>query len=73
MLSDSELVNAVLLVYANKQDLPNAMPPGEVSDKLKLNTLNNRKWQVQGTSATRGDGLDEGLDWLSNTYKISKF
>jgi hypothetical protein len=23
-----------------------------------------RKWHVQGTIATKGDGLYEGLDWL---------
>merc|ERR1712231_9142 len=33
MLNDDELREAVLLVFANKQDLPNAMSASEVTDK----------------------------------------
>ena len=33
MLSEDELREAVVLVFANKQDLPNAMPAAEVTDK----------------------------------------
>jgi ADP-ribosylation factor 1/2 len=31
--------------------------------------MKGRRWHVQGTIATRGDGLYEGLDWLSGTLK----
>ena len=58
------LRDAILLVYANKQDLPNAIRPQELGNRLRLNTITNRAWQVQGTCATTGDGLYEGLDWL---------
>lgn len=34
--------DAVLLVFANKQDLPNAMNASELTDKLGLNQLRNR-------------------------------
>ncbi|KAH0787916.1 ADP-ribosylation factor [Histomonas meleagridis] len=64
LLEEDELRNSVLLVYANKQDLPNAIKPMELGNRLKLNTITNRPWQVQGTCATTGDGLYEGLDWL---------
>ncbi|CAI9619063.1 unnamed protein product, partial [Staurois parvus] len=66
MLSEDELREAVLLVFANKQDLPNAMAISEMTDKLTLQTLRNRIWYVQATCATQGTGLYEGLDWLSN-------
>ncbi|VDP40997.1 unnamed protein product [Soboliphyme baturini] len=66
MLSEDELRDAVLLIFANKQDLPNAMNPAELTDKLGLNQLRNRKWYIQAACATQGDGLYEGLDWLSN-------
>jgi len=66
MLEEDELRDAVLLVFANKQDLPNAMSPGELTDKLGLNTLRNRRWYIQSTCATQGTGLYEGLDWLSS-------
>jgi len=55
-----------LLVFANKQDLPNAMNAAELTDKLGLHNMRNRQWYIQATCATQGHGLYEGLDWLSN-------
>ena len=66
MLGEDELRDAALLVFANKRDLPNAMSVAEVTDKLGLHSLSNRKWYIQATCATSGEGLYEGLDWLSN-------
>jgi len=66
MLNEDELRDAAVLVFANKQDLPNAMSVAEVTDKLGLHQLRSRKWYIQSTCATSGDGLYEGLDWLSN-------
>eukprot|EP00252_Welwitschia_mirabilis_P021810 TRINITY_DN5708_c0_g1_i1.p1 TRINITY_DN5708_c0_g1~~TRINITY_DN5708_c0_g1_i1.p1 ORF type:complete len:182 (+),score=32.39 TRINITY_DN5708_c0_g1_i1:163-708(+) len=66
MLNEDELRNAVLLVFANKQDLPNAMSAAEVTDKLGLHSLRQRHWYIQSACATSGEGLYEGLDWLSN-------
>jgi ADP-ribosylation factor protein 1 len=97
MLNEDELREAVLLVFANKQDLPNAMNAAEITDKLGLHSLRQRGWYIQvraplaachargggaqswmltvrastsrsqSTCATTGDGLYEGLDWLSNS------
>ncbi|KAG5897498.1 hypothetical protein JTB14_031120 [Gonioctena quinquepunctata] len=66
MLGELDLKDTILLVFANKQDLPNSMSTAELTDKLKLNTLKNRNWFIQATCATQGNGLYEGLDWLSN-------
>ena len=65
LLREDELRESVLLVLANKQDLPNAMSLTQISQRLGLNHIQNRKWFVQAASATSGDGLYEGLDWLS--------
>ncbi|XP_029634838.1 ADP-ribosylation factor 4 [Octopus sinensis] len=65
MLSEEELRDAVLLVFANKQDLPNAMSVSEIKQALKLESL-AKKWFIQSTCATQGSGLYEGLDWLSS-------
>ena len=65
MLVDEGLKETVLLVLANKQDLPGAMSIPEVTDKLGLHTIKERKWFIQATCAYRGDGLLEGFDWLS--------
>ena len=63
---------AILLVFANKQDLPNAMNAAEITDKLGLHSLRQRNWYIQSTCATTGDGLYEGLDWLSTSLKGKK-
>merc|ERR1719174_3527426 len=72
MLAEDELRDAVLLVFANKQDLPNAMTAAEITDKLNLHSLRNRNWYIQATCATNGEGLYEGLDWLSSSLKGSQ-
>ena len=66
MLDEDELRDAVVLVFANKQDLPNALSTSELVDKLGINSLKNRHWYIQATCATQGSGIYEGLDWLSD-------
>ncbi|GMQ00988.1 hypothetical protein CsSME_00047809 [Camellia sinensis var. sinensis] len=66
ILSEGELRDATVLVFANKQDLPHAMCVSEIADKLGLHLLGQRRWYIQGTSARSGQGLYEGLDWLSS-------
>ena len=65
MLTEEDLKDAVILVFANKQDLPGCMTTPEVTDKLGLHTIRGRTWFIQATCAPSGDGLYEGLDWLS--------
>merc|ERR1712196_320906 len=72
ILNDDEMKDAALLVLANKQDLPNAMTAAEVTDKLGLYSMRNRKWFIQSACATTGDGLYEGLDWMSRTLSSKK-
>lgn len=62
MLNEDELRDSILLVFANKQDLPNAMTAAEMTDKLGLHGLRHRQWYIQACCATTGDGLYEGLD-----------
>lgn len=66
VLSDEELSEAAVLVFANKQDLPNAVPPAEMVDKLGLREIQH-KWYIQACCAPTSEGLYEGLDWLSST------
>ena len=66
MLEEEELKGVTLLVFANKQDLPQAMTAAEVSEGLGLTNIRNRQWAIFQTSALRGSGIIEGLDWLCN-------
>lgn len=72
MLSEEELKNASLLVFANKQDVPGALTPAQVSEQLDLASLKDRQWTIFKASALTGDGLTEGLDWLVNSVSQKK-
>lgn len=65
LLNEDDLRDAPILVFANKQDLPNALSVDEVTQRLKLNQIRSHKWYVQASSAQSGDGIYEGLDWLA--------
>ena len=47
------------------------MSVAEVAEKLALHTIKGRDWNIQGTCALTGDGLYDGLEWLSkNAGKV---
>merc|ERR1712210_397653 len=69
MLEEEELKKAILLVFANKQDMEGAMSPTEVAKELGLAALRERKWQIFKTSAVKGTGLDEAMEWLVEALK----
>lgn len=69
IIDDPLMRNSAVLVFANKQDLPNCLSPAEVCEAMGLLQMKGRKWHVQSTVATRGEGLYEGLDWLATTLK----
>lgn len=60
------LYHVPFLIFANKQDLPNALSVSQCTEQLQIPSLMARHWKVQSCSATRGEGLYEGLDWLRN-------
>lgn len=66
ILNCAQLNGAPILVYANKQDLPNALSSREIANRLSLHDLNARHlWFVQPSSALLGEGLQDGLQALS--------
>jgi len=67
-LSDDELRDAAVLIYANKQDVPGAMVEAEVADRLDLHSIRNRQCFIQASSAMTGDGLYEGFDWMTSAF-----
>eukprot|EP01084_Bolivina_argentea_P251800 422466_1 len=75
ILCEQELRELPLLILANKQDLPAAMGVSEITDKLGLNEIKDRRWYIQGTAACTCDGLYEGFDWVGSTVgsEISRF
>jgi ADP-ribosylation factor-like protein 5B len=64
MVEHDHLRKAVILVFANKQDLNQAMTPTDISNALSLCNLKERPWHIQGCCALTGQGLEEGMNWL---------
>ena len=60
------MVHSSVLVFANKQDMKGCLTPAEVCEALGMPQLKGRRWHVQAAVATKGEGLYEGLDWLSD-------
>ncbi|VDN93818.1 unnamed protein product [Brugia pahangi] len=65
MLEEEELKSAVLMVLANKQDIPNSLSLADVHRSLGLDALRTRTFQIFKTSATKGEGLDEAMEWYA--------
>ncbi|XP_014290025.1 ADP-ribosylation factor-like protein 3 isoform X2 [Halyomorpha halys] len=65
LLVEDQLHAVPVLVYANKQDLATAATAAEVAQSLALQTIKDRQWQIQSCSATSGDGIKEGIEWIA--------
>ena len=63
LMSEEELIDAPLLIFANKQDSNGCMSVAEITEKLDLHKLKKREWFIQGSSGLTGYGLQEGLNW----------
>ncbi|XP_074660280.1 ADP-ribosylation factor-like protein 1 [Tubulanus polymorphus] len=72
MLEEDELKKAILVVLANKQDLQGAMTASEVANSLGLPAIKNRRYQIFKTSALKGEGLDDAMEWLSTAITSQK-
>jgi len=65
---EPELRGAIILILANKQDLPGALSVEEISARLSFDTAYpDRVIHIQGCSAVTREGIMEGLDWLHDT------
>lgn len=69
IIEEEELKNAVVCVFANKQDMPEALSTAEIAESLGLSSIVDKKWTIIATSALRGDGLKEGFEWISDSIK----
>lgn len=69
LLEEEKLAAVPILVFANKQDLVQAAPAQEIADKLQLNKIRGRAWRIQGCSALSGEGIEDGIEWISQTLK----
>ena len=71
LLQAEEMKESLLLVLANKQDLAGALDIKSMAQQLNLNQMCSNPWYIQPCVATTGQGLYEGLDWLSSALQKS--
>lgn len=64
LLVEERLAGATLLVFANKQDLPGALPAEKIRELLDLDSIKTHHWLILGCSAVTGDNLLKGIDWI---------
>jgi len=64
LLCEEKLVGVPILVYANKQDLIGSATSAQIAEGLSLHTIKDRVWQIQACSATSGEGVRDGMEWV---------
>ena len=63
ILREEELKEIVLLIFANKSDLPNCMNVVEITEKLELMNM-KIKWFIKSSNFLTSQGIEEGLEWM---------
>eukprot|EP01091_Cochliopodium_minus_P009713 TRINITY_DN244_c1_g1_i1.p1 TRINITY_DN244_c1_g1~~TRINITY_DN244_c1_g1_i1.p1 ORF type:complete len:182 (+),score=46.38 TRINITY_DN244_c1_g1_i1:66-611(+) len=71
LMDSPELSKAAFLIFANKQDLPNAAKKDEIAKLFELEKLKN-PWHIQGASALKGEGIEEGFDYIAKIFEESR-
>ena len=56
LLEEDQLAGVPILVFANKQDLINALPADEIEEMLCLSQIADRAWNIAACSATEQEG-----------------
>ncbi|KAB7507761.1 E3 ubiquitin-protein ligase TRIM23 [Armadillidium nasatum] len=66
LMTEKELKDASLLIFANKSGDPNALATSTLTETLGLQKLClGRSWHLHPCDAQSGLGLQQGLDWLA--------
>ena len=73
LLKNEMLKDAVILIFANKQDLSGSKNINEIINIYNLSEIKDHIWHIQPCSAHTGEGLITGIKWLSDqlVYKTS--
>ena len=71
MIQNDNLRGVPLLLAANKQDLSDCMGVREVKPMFEKvgEALRGREVMVLATSGLRGDGVEDGIDWVAGAVR----
>ena len=62
--------NIPFLIYSNKSDLNNSITVTELVYKLQIQQLTGKKWYVQQSNCSNGEGVEDGFKWLLSNFYI---
>lgn len=65
LLWHEDLQHSLVLLFASKQDLKDAMTFAEITNALSLHSIKNHDWHIQACSTLTGDRVFDGLEWIS--------
>ena len=65
LIHNQTLKNAIILIFANKQDLPGAKDVNKLVQDYEFFKIKEHIWHIQPCSALKGEGLITGIKWLS--------
>lgn len=72
LLGEEKLKGIPVLIFANKQDLSNSATASEIAEGLNLHLIRDRSWSIQACSALTGEGVKDGLNWISRMILMIK-
>nr|KAG5702232.1 hypothetical protein BaRGS_030587 [Batillaria attramentaria] len=58
-----------ILFFANKMDLRESVSSVKCSSLMGLEQIRDKPWHICASNAVTGEGLSEGVDWLSDQIK----
>lgn len=61
-----------IVVFANKMDIRDALAPVQISNKLELDQIRTKPWQIFASNALTGEGIQDGIDWLSGQIRQAR-
>ena len=61
-----------ILFYANKMDLPGALSPVDTMQQMALSAITQKPWHITASNAKSGEGIEEGVEWLSSHLRGKK-
>ncbi|XP_071416311.1 ADP-ribosylation factor-like protein 5B isoform X2 [Pithys albifrons albifrons] len=67
-----DLRKAAVLIFANKQDMKGCMTAAEISTYLTLSSIKDHPWHIQSCCALTGEGLCQGLEWMTSRIGVVK-
>jgi signal recognition particle receptor subunit beta len=72
LITNAELKNTIILIYANKQDISKAKSVADLIQIYGFDQIKSHQWHIQQCSAKTGEGLMNGLQWLSDQLVYKK-